>query len=110
MLCTADVMWWAGPCAGEAFDKAARMLNLEARPSGGAALEALALQGDPRRIPFPVPLAKRHDCSFSYAGLKTSVLRAISGAALGEACDANLQVSRGNESPSLVWPAGPLLQ
>ena len=79
--------------AGEAFDKAARMLNLDARPSGGAAIEALAMQGDPRRVPFPKPLINRRDCNFSYAGLKTAVMRAIAGAAFGEACDANLQVS-----------------
>ena len=68
------------------------MLNLDARPSGGAAIEALAMQGNPHGIPFPIPLVKRQDCNFSYAGLKTAVSRAVSGAAFGEACDANLQV------------------
>ncbi|GIL93890.1 hypothetical protein Vretimale_110 [Volvox reticuliferus] len=33
---------------GEAYDKVARLLNLELRPHGGAALEALAREGDPR--------------------------------------------------------------
>lgn len=68
------------------------MLNLDARPSGGAAIEALALQGNAHAVRFPVPLAKRKDCNFSFAGLKTSVLHAVTGAAFGEACEANLQV------------------
>lgn len=32
---------------GEAYDKVARLLNLDLRPHGGAALEALAREGDP---------------------------------------------------------------
>ncbi|KAI0565121.1 Glycoprotease [Gracilaria domingensis] len=58
---------------GEAFDKTARLLGLEVGSGGGPALEKLALKGDPRAIPFPVPMSKRHDCNFSFAGLKTSV-------------------------------------
>jgi len=38
------------PRAGEAYDKVARLLGLELNPSGGAALEALAREGDPLRI------------------------------------------------------------
>ena len=34
----------------------------------------LALQGDRRRFPFPVPMQKRKDCDFSFSGLKTAVL------------------------------------
>lgn len=33
--------------AGEAYDKVARLLGLDQRPSGGAAVEALAREGDP---------------------------------------------------------------
>lgn len=36
--------------AGEAYDKVARLLGLELSPSGGAALEKLARQGDPLRF------------------------------------------------------------
>jgi len=32
---------------GEAFDKVARLLALDPKPSGGAALEKLAREGDP---------------------------------------------------------------
>ncbi len=35
--------------AGAAYDKVARMLGLELKPHGGAALEQLALKGDPTR-------------------------------------------------------------
>lgn len=59
--------------AGEAYDKIARMLGLELKPHGGAVLEALALQGDPNRYRFGVPMKKHANCDFSYAGLKTSV-------------------------------------
>jgi len=34
----------------------ARLLGLELKPSGGAALEAFAREGDPRALPFSVPM------------------------------------------------------
>ena len=78
--------------AGEAFDKVARLLGLELRPNGGAALEAFARQGDPYRFKFTVPLQRHVDCNFSYAGLKNSVRLAIEAEAPGAATEANLQV------------------
>lgn len=50
----------------------ARLLGLELDPSGGAALEALALNGDPERYAFKEPMLNHKDCNLSYAGLKTS--------------------------------------
>ena len=44
------------PLPGEAYDKVARLLGLELKPSGGAALEAFAREGDPRALPFSVPM------------------------------------------------------
>ncbi|WIA37240.1 hypothetical protein OEZ86_014187 [Tetradesmus obliquus] len=58
---------------GEAYDKVARMLGLDLKPNGGAALEAIARQGNPDAFAFGVPMKKYGNCDFSYAGLKTSV-------------------------------------
>lgn len=64
---------------GEAYDKIARLLALDGAigNGGGPALEQAARSGDQTRIPFPVPMQKRHDCNFSFAGLKTSVRTAV---------------------------------
>jgi N6-L-threonylcarbamoyladenine synthase len=56
--------------AGEAFDKAARMLGLGY--PGGPALDRLARTGDARRQPLPRPSLKGLEYSFS--GLKTALL------------------------------------
>jgi len=56
--------------AGEAFDKAARMLGLGF--PGGPALDRLARTGDPRRQPLPRPSLPGLEYSFS--GLKTALL------------------------------------
>jgi N6-L-threonylcarbamoyladenine synthase len=66
--------------AGEAFDKAARMLGLGY--PGGPALDRLARTGDPRRQPLPKPSLPGLEYSFS--GLKTALLyrlRDLGGAA-----------------------------
>ena len=60
---------------GEALDKVARMLGLGY--PGGPVLEKIAKFGDPHRFQFPVPLLRARNCNFSFAGLKTSVLRKI---------------------------------
>jgi N6-L-threonylcarbamoyladenine synthase len=56
--------------AGEAFDKAARMLGLGY--PGGAALDRLARTGDASRQPLPIPALPGLEYSFS--GLKTALL------------------------------------
>lgn len=53
---------------GEAFDKTARLLGLPVGGGGGPAIEKLAVEGDPNSILLPIPLQKRKDCDFSYAG------------------------------------------
>ena len=58
---------------GEAFDKTARLLGLPVGGGGGPAVEKLAREGDPKAVQLPIPLQKRKDCDFSYAGLKTAV-------------------------------------
>ncbi|HJO35794.1 MAG TPA: tRNA (adenosine(37)-N6)-threonylcarbamoyltransferase complex transferase subunit TsaD [Gammaproteobacteria bacterium] len=57
--------------AGEAFDKTARLLELP--HASGAALAALAQQGDPQRYPLPRPLLGQQRLDFSFSGLKTAV-------------------------------------
>ena len=69
---------------GEAFDKVARLLGLPVGGGGGPAVEALAKKGDPKAVPLPIPLQKRRDCDFSFAGLKTAVRRAAE-----KMCDAD---------------------
>jgi N6-L-threonylcarbamoyladenine synthase len=60
--------------AGEAFDKAARMMGLGY--PGGPAIQQAAEQGDPTRYPLPRAwLAGSYD--FSFSGLKTAVLRTV---------------------------------
>jgi N6-L-threonylcarbamoyladenine synthase len=59
---------------GEAFDKTAKLLGLPM--PGGPAVEAAALQGNPRRFDLPRPMAGREDPHFSFAGLKTAVRHA----------------------------------
>jgi N6-L-threonylcarbamoyladenine synthase len=58
---------------GEAYDKAARMLRLSSATGGGPALERAALRGNATAIELPVPMKKRKDCDFSYAGLKNAL-------------------------------------
>jgi N6-L-threonylcarbamoyladenine synthase len=59
--------------AGEAFDKGARLLGLGY--PGGAALDALARQGDPGAYAFPV--ARVAGLDFSFSGVKTALLYAV---------------------------------
>lgn len=58
---------------GEAFDKTARLLGLPVGGGGGPAVEKLAKEGDTKAVQLPIPLQKRKDFDFSYAGLKTAV-------------------------------------
>jgi N6-L-threonylcarbamoyladenine synthase len=61
--------------AGEAFDKAAKLLGLPY--PGGPAIEELAKAGDPIAVPLPRPLAGSREPHFSFAGLKSAVQRAV---------------------------------
>ena len=61
--------------AGEAFDKAAKMLGLDY--PGGPQVARLAEQGDPGRFRFPRPMTDRPGLDFSFSGLKTHTLTAI---------------------------------
>jgi len=65
--------------AGEAFDKAARMLGLGF--PGGPALDRLARTGSPKRQPLPRPSLPGLEYSFS--GLKTALLYRLRDLGLG---------------------------
>ena len=60
--------------AGEAFDKTAKLLGLGF--PGGPAVEREAAAGDPKAVPLPRPLVGSGEPHFSFAGLKSAVLRA----------------------------------
>ncbi|OYY79580.1 MAG: tRNA (adenosine(37)-N6)-threonylcarbamoyltransferase complex transferase subunit TsaD [Sphingomonas sp. 28-62-20] len=60
--------------AGEAFDKTAKILGLGF--PGGPAVERAAMLGDARAVPLPRPLLGTSEPHFSFAGLKSAVVRA----------------------------------
>ena len=64
---------------GEAFDKTAKILRLGY--PGGPAVERLALEGDAKAVPLPRPLKGSKEPHFSFAGLKSAVLRAVESGA-----------------------------
>lgn len=59
---------------GEAFDKTAKILGLGF--PGGPAVERLAREGDANVVPLPRPLLGSAEPHFSFAGLKSAVMRA----------------------------------
>jgi N6-L-threonylcarbamoyladenine synthase len=59
---------------GEAFDKTAKILGLGY--PGGPAVERLAGEGDASKVRLPRPLLGSAEPHFSFAGLKSAVLRA----------------------------------
>lgn len=61
--------------AGEAFDKAAKMLDLDY--PGGPHIARLAEKGRPDRFRFPRPMTDRPGLAFSFSGLKTFTLNTI---------------------------------
>lgn len=68
---------------GEAFDKTAKILGLGY--PGGPAVERLALEGDAGSVPLPRPLKGAREPHFSFAGLKSAVLRAKESGAHADA-------------------------
>lgn len=59
---------------GEAFDKTAKILGLGF--PGGPAVERAAMAGDPKAVNLPRPLKGAPEPHFSFAGLKSAVVRA----------------------------------
>lgn len=65
--------------AGEAFDKVGRVIGMPY--PGGAALDKLAYQGDPKVFSLPSPALAGERPDFSFSGLKTAALNLINSAA-----------------------------
>ena len=63
---------------GEAFDKIGRVIGMPY--PGGAALDKLAYEGDPKAFNLPSPAVKGDDLDFSFSGLKTAALNLINQA------------------------------
>lgn len=61
--------------AGEAFDKAAKMMGMPY--PGGPHIGRIAEKGDPGRFDFPRPMVNRPGLDFSFSGLKTYTLNTV---------------------------------
>jgi N6-L-threonylcarbamoyladenine synthase len=61
--------------AGEALDKAARLLGLGY--PGGPAIQRLAAEGDAEAFPFPLAMTNDARLDFSFSGLKTALLYTV---------------------------------
>lgn len=76
--------------AGEAFDKGAKLLGLGY--PGGALVDRLAAQGDPKAVVMPRAMLARDNHDFSFSGLKTALLHHVrahgvpEGQALADLC------------------------
>lgn len=68
--------------AGEAFDKAAKMMDLDY--PGGPHIARLAETGTPNRFKFPRPMTDRPGLDFSFSGLKTFTLNTVQQHALAD--------------------------
>ncbi len=64
--------------AGEAFDKAARVIGIPY--PGGAEMDKLACLGNPRAIKLPSPAIHGDTVEFSFSGLKTAVINYVNTA------------------------------
>ena len=60
---------------GEAFDKTARLLNMEY--PGGPEIEKYAALGDENKFSLPMPLIHEKNAHFSFAGLKSAVANIV---------------------------------
>lgn len=92
--------------AGEAIDKGARMLGLGY--PGGAALDALARDGDRDAFSFPVGLTGRSTLDFSFAGVKTALLYLLRD--LGEPGDRLADIAASYQEAVVQPLAGRLLR
>jgi N6-L-threonylcarbamoyladenine synthase len=71
--------------AGEAFDKAAKLIGLGY--PGGPAIEQAARRGNAFRFVLPRPMKGRPGCDFSFSGLKTAVRQIVTHSGALDASD-----------------------
>lgn len=76
---------------GESFDKVAKLFGLGY--PGGPAIERLARDGDPKKVPMPKMMEQKDKLQFSYSGLKTFMVnlnhkQKIEGQAMNDAAAA----------------------
>lgn len=69
--------WTIDDAAGEAFDKAARVLDLPY--PGGPVIDQRARRGAVDAVRFPRPMLNSKELRFSFSGLKTAILYAARG-------------------------------
>src|SRR5581483_9447685 len=85
--------------AGEAFDKAAKLLGFGY--PGGPVVDRLAPYGNPLAVRFTLAHMKGNKLDFSFSGLKTAVVRWVESRNMGHEIEARKQVLRENPSPSV---------
>ncbi len=64
--------------AGEAFDKIGRVIGLPY--PGGAAMDRLAKEGNPKAISLPSPAISGDEIALSFSGIKTAALNVLNNA------------------------------
>lgn len=69
--------WTIDDAAGEAFDKAARVMDLDY--PGGPVIDKRAARGNPKAVKFPRPMLHDKRLRFSFSGLKTAILYEAKG-------------------------------
>jgi len=90
--------------AGEAFDKIAKLLGFSY--PGGPVIDRLAPYGNPEAIRFTLARMKGNPLDFSFAGLKTAVLRWTQQHDLAAEIEARRALLRQHPRPSLAeWLA-----
>jgi len=73
--------------AGEAFDKAAKMLGLSY--PGGPAIDRISKTGNPKRVSFPRPSLGNDSLDVSFSGLKTSLRYYLERSGFPDALETN---------------------
>ena len=89
---------------GEAFDKTAKLLGLGY--PGGPAVERLAAEGDAKAVRLPRPLMGSAEPHFSFAGLKSAVMRAVRALEAASGTGRGTRASTSSE-PHAPTPAQP---